>query len=99
MADAALIKDAVRRAEQCSPYLRGLIRRFPDISSGQHWRSGLVPLIAPDCSVGEALRVAKGQLALATALGDLAGLLSLNDVMSALSSFADAALEIGRAHV
>jgi [glutamine synthetase] adenylyltransferase / [glutamine synthetase]-adenylyl-L-tyrosine phosphorylase len=84
--------DAVSRAESWSPYLRGLMRRFPDIAEEQRWRAALVPSIDGDDDTGVALRLAKGQVALATALGDLSGALSLEDVTQGLSDFADRAL-------
>ncbi len=85
--------DAVTRAENWSPYLRGLMRRFPDIAHEQRWRGALVPPIDGDEDTGVALRIAKGQVALAAALGDLSGALSLEAVTQGLSDFADRALD------
>ena len=47
----------------------------------------------PSEPVAGALRRAKGRLALAVAIGDLAGVLSLEDVVQHLSNFADFALD------
>ncbi len=85
--------DAVTRADTWSPYLRGLMRRFPDVAHEQRWQAALVPPVDGDSDVGIALRLAKGQVALATALGDLSGALTLADVTQALSDFADRALD------
>lgn len=85
--------DAMVRAEVHSPYLRGLIRRFPDVVEGKRWQSALVPEIDPVLPVAKALRQAKARLALGAAIGDLAGLLSLEEVTHALSNFADRALD------
>ena len=90
--------DAMVRAEAHSPYLRGLIRRFPDVVAGEHWRAALVPNLDQGAPLSVALRQAKGRLALGTALGDLAGLLSLEDVTQALSDFADHALDLAIAN-
>jgi [glutamine synthetase] adenylyltransferase / [glutamine synthetase]-adenylyl-L-tyrosine phosphorylase len=121
------LADAVARAEAYSPYLRGLIRRFPEVliippplgevarsdggavsaASGGATLPALTPLhrsavplpqrgrtfIDPSLPVPTALRQAKGRLALSVALGDLAGLLTLDDVTHQLSDFADMALD------
>jgi [glutamine synthetase] adenylyltransferase / [glutamine synthetase]-adenylyl-L-tyrosine phosphorylase len=86
--------DAIARAEAHSPYLRRLMARFPDVTArladGKY--GAIVPDIDPALSVGRALRRAKSELALTIAIADLAGVLSLEEVMSHLSSFADRAL-------
>ncbi len=92
----AALREALARAEDHSPYLRRLMTRFPaivsDLEEGK--LPGLEPLIDSDQPVAQALRRAKGQLALSLAIGDLAGLLSLSQVTTALSRFADHALDI-----
>ena len=87
------LRGATARADAHSPYLRRLMARFPDIVA--QMEGGTLPEFAidPDLPVGQALRQAKGRLALTLAIGDLAGLLSLSQVTAALSSFADHALD------
>jgi [glutamine synthetase] adenylyltransferase / [glutamine synthetase]-adenylyl-L-tyrosine phosphorylase len=89
------LNDALRRAELHAPYLRLLMTRFPDvvdrISAGE--LHDIAPPIDPDMPVARALRLAKGRLALTLAIGDLAALLSLQEVMAHLSAFADRALD------
>lgn len=81
---------AVATAWRHSPYLRALLRRFPDAVDALGDPS---PAIDPEAEAGPALRRAKGELALRTALADLAGLWPLETVTHALASFADAALD------
>lgn len=96
---ATRLNDALARAEAWSPFLRGQMRRFPDLAEklsngnleGALAASAFEPVEAAD--VPRALRVARGRLALALAIGDLAGLLTLEQVTGKLSAFADIALE------
>lgn len=93
--DVQKLNEALVRADTHSPYLRLLMRRFPQVvdqaSEGKLF--GIAPEINADLPVSKALRLAKGELALATALGDLAGVLSLAEVTAHLSTFADRALD------
>ncbi len=99
MALAAFQKmnDAIARADAHAPYLRRLLQRFPEVgaASGEVLLSPLA--IDLDAEVPRQLRLAKGRLALAVALGDLSGVWSLEQVTQALSCFADAALNIALA--
>ncbi len=101
MADQSFKKlnDALERAERHSPHLRLLMQKHPDVrdalATGDLERAIAfhnAPL-DPAAPVGAALRRAKGQLALAVAVGDLAGLLDLETVTGTLSRFADFALD------
>ena len=99
---AAALADAVSRAEAHAPYLRRLMACFPEIADDP--LALLSPPIDPDLPVAHALRSAKSRLALAVALGDLAGFLTLEQVVESLSAFADQALDLAiadaiRAHV
>ncbi len=89
------LNEALVRADDHSPYLRLLMRRFPEvqtaIAAGQLHH--LSPEIDPERPVAQALRIAKGQMALAVGIGDLAGVLSLEEVTAHLSAFADCALD------
>jgi [glutamine synthetase] adenylyltransferase / [glutamine synthetase]-adenylyl-L-tyrosine phosphorylase len=89
--------DALARAEAHSPYLRQLIGRHPDIAvmlrEGALDQALLVCGIVPGVPLGEAMRIAKGRLALAVAIGDLAGVLPLEEVVRRLSAFADETLD------
>jgi glutamate-ammonia-ligase adenylyltransferase len=90
--------EAVERANLFSPFLRSLIARHePLITSFTKEGSGpalaLAGLAAADRPVAERLRLERQQLALAVALGDLSGELSLEQVTAALSDFADRAID------
>jgi [glutamine synthetase] adenylyltransferase / [glutamine synthetase]-adenylyl-L-tyrosine phosphorylase len=81
------LNDAVARAEAHSPYLRLLMRRFPE---------ALDELSSPfpgEGAIHSQLRIAKAKLALRLAIGDLAGVISLDEVIAQLSDFADYALD------
>jgi [glutamine synthetase] adenylyltransferase / [glutamine synthetase]-adenylyl-L-tyrosine phosphorylase len=85
-----MLNGAIERAGAHAPYLRLLMQRFPDELSGF---SDALPDIDPARPVGQALRKAKGRLALRLALGDLAGVFSLETIVAQLSAFADVALD------
>jgi [glutamine synthetase] adenylyltransferase / [glutamine synthetase]-adenylyl-L-tyrosine phosphorylase len=92
---APALTNALERAERHSPYLRTLLSRLPDLAAqfqSGDW-GGLTPVIDLDIPLPQALRRAKAEVALAVAIGDLAGILSLDDVMAHLSAFADRALD------
>jgi len=89
---------AIALAETHSPFLRGLLRRRPDIPA-KLAENGLAAVLAeaemlsaadPDTSA--ALRRERQVVALAVALADLAGA-SFEEVTRALSDFADRALD------
>lgn len=100
----AKLNHALDRADRHAPYLRLLMQRHPDVRDllaagdlAAALRRGFDHL--PDqpetpASVGAAMRQAKGELALSVAIGDLAGLLSLEEVTDLLSDFADATLDL-----
>ena len=95
----AKLNDALDRADRHAPHLRLLMQRHPDVrdflASGD-LAAGLAchtQAVDADLPIGEALRQAKGALALAVAIGDLAGLLDLETVTGLLSDFADLALD------
>lgn len=93
------IAGALERIEQHSPFLRGLLARHDDIPSLvaanglPGLRDTVVAATIGPAETGRFLRIAKQRLALGVALGDLAGLLPLEDVVGLLSSFADHALD------
>jgi [glutamine synthetase] adenylyltransferase / [glutamine synthetase]-adenylyl-L-tyrosine phosphorylase len=93
---SAALADALDRAERYSPYLRLLMRRLPDVTAliAADDLSGISPIIDARMPVAQALRRAKAELALTIAIGDLAGVLSLEAVTAHLSSFADRALDL-----
>jgi glutamate-ammonia-ligase adenylyltransferase len=93
--------DAIRRAEAHAPFLRRLMARHPDIVAlievgdapgAVDAAYGEVPSNEDALAVGEKLRRERQRLALAVALGDLAGQLPFEAVVRALSDFADRAL-------
>ena len=89
-------KDALERAERHSPFLREAVRLLPDIASAFE-RDGTdtalaLALAATDDDLGIELRTQRLGLALVSALGDLAGELTLEQVTLLLSDFADRAI-------
>jgi [glutamine synthetase] adenylyltransferase / [glutamine synthetase]-adenylyl-L-tyrosine phosphorylase len=91
--------EAITRAERHSPFLRNLIAQRPDVvaalaagdipnalAAGREEAAGIA-------DVARALRRERQAVALATGLGDLAGLLPLEQVVAILSEFADRALD------
>src|SRR5258705_543803 len=87
---------AIARAERFSPFLREALRARPDIAeyfelNGAEKAADLA-VKATDAELGIELRRQRLGLALAVALGDLAGELSLEDVTGLLSGFADRAI-------
>ena len=95
---AAALKGALDRAAADSPFLRRLMSNHEGLAN--QLASGGLPealqaarLIDTERPVATALRLAKARLALVVAIGDLAGLLSLEDVTAELSAFADTALD------
>ena len=94
--ESALRLDALRRAEEFSPFLREAIRSLPDIAAAFERSSAAaaveLALGASDQDPEAELRKQRLGLALAVALGDLAGELSLEGVTELLSGFADRAI-------
>src|SRR6478609_5857260 len=90
-------REVLQRALACSPFLRETAIVFPDIVDAfvEKGAQAAVPLalnlLGDD--VGAELRRRRTALALAVALGDLAGELSLEDVTHLLSDFADEAID------
>ncbi len=92
------MNEVLRRAEALSPWLRGLMRRFPDerdkLSRGKFDLSP--PAWLQPAGWDETrreLRRARGRHALAIALADLSGSIGLDDVMAHLTRFADWAVD------
>jgi glutamate-ammonia-ligase adenylyltransferase len=90
-------EDAVTRAEGHSPFLRESLRAHSDIKDcfvdrGAETAVELA-LAASGDSLDARLRRQRSRLALAVALGDLAGEFSLEQVTAALSAFADQAID------
>ncbi|MFA7440688.1 MAG: bifunctional [glutamine synthetase] adenylyltransferase/[glutamine synthetase]-adenylyl-L-tyrosine phosphorylase [Sphingomonadaceae bacterium] len=95
---ANALDDAILRAETHAPYLRGLIRREPELLEMIRYEGPDAALAAtfarldPE-SPGPSLRASKGGMALVVALADLAGLWPLEQVTASLSRHADRALD------
>lgn len=89
--------EALRRAVRCSPFLRSLAERHPDLSSLflEQGSGAALARVVPDSerAPAERLRIERQRLAFAVALGDLAGELPLEAVTAALSDFADRAID------
>ncbi len=88
---AEITQDAINRAETYSPFLRGLIKKFPEAI---RLPSSQFEIGNGDGSLPRRLRLAKSQLALQLALADLSGALTLEEVTGLLTDFADLALEL-----
>jgi glutamate-ammonia-ligase adenylyltransferase len=93
------IEDALARAEAHAPFLRRTIEQRPDIVAALR-EGGPAPALAlaraegeSHGAVGKALRRERQGVALALAVGDLAGLLPFEAVVTTLSAFADRALD------
>jgi len=90
-------QDAIGRAREHSPFLRESLRAYPEIEQCFE-AGGAGPAVelahsASGDGLGGELRKQRSQLALAAALGDLAGELSLEEVTRFLSDFADRAID------
>lgn len=89
--------DALGRAEEFSPFLRDTIKARHDIAEcfleRGSWAAAELGSAIEDDGVDSTLRRQRRALALAVALGDLAGELSLEDVTGLLSDFADRAID------
>jgi len=94
---STLREEAALRAEKHSPFLRESWRLHPDILNCFVERGGeaaiALAVAGSDDDLGVRLRRRRGKLALAVALGDLSGELSLEQVTAALSDFADRAID------
>lgn len=87
---------AVAHAWSFAPYLRGLIRSQPALAVADP-ETAIAAAFASAREPGDPmlrLRAAKRQVALITALADLSGAWSLEQVTRALSDFADLALDL-----
>ncbi len=89
--------EALERAAAHAPFLRGESERHHDLASLM--RAGdlagalaAVPTVPEGAPVARRLRLERGRAALTLAIGDLAGLLSFEEVTGALSDLADRCL-------
>jgi [glutamine synthetase] adenylyltransferase / [glutamine synthetase]-adenylyl-L-tyrosine phosphorylase len=90
-------EDALRRAEDHSPFLRQALQALPAVADAFLSRGAAaaaeLALAAEGDDLEAQLRRKRHGLALAVALGDLAGELALEDVTRLLSRFADSAID------
>jgi [glutamine synthetase] adenylyltransferase / [glutamine synthetase]-adenylyl-L-tyrosine phosphorylase len=91
------LRDAIARAEACSPFLNGAMARHPALKAmleqgdlAEALTAARAPVSGP---LRRELRVQRDRLALAVAIGDLAGALDFEAVVQTLSGFADFALD------
>lgn len=90
---------ALDRARACSPFLKGLEGRYPDIAArlgaGDDAGAWALARRADEAaaSVAQALRRKRGAVALVTAVADLAGAWDFTRITRTLSDFADEAVE------
>lgn len=93
------IEDALARAVAHAPFLRRTIEQRPDIVAAliEGGPAAALALARSEgethAATGRALRRERQGVALALALGDLAGLLSFEEVVTSLSDLADRALD------
>lgn len=97
--NSAAVADALDRAARHAPFLRAQIDRFGDLVALMEGEGIATALAAcgaglEDAPVARRLRVERSRTALALAIGDLAGLLSLEQVTQALSDLADRSLDL-----
>ena len=99
------VKEALERARAHAPFLKLQLDKWPQV--GRALAAGKIGRaigLAADCGeqapdVCAGLRRERGALALALGIGDLAGALSLEQVVDGLSDFADRAVETALAAV
>jgi len=89
---------ALARATEYAPFLRDSARLLPDLAAtfvdaGSNAAIAAALALGGEGELGPVLRRRRRALALAVALGDLAGELPLEKVTAALSDFADASLD------
>lgn len=89
-------KETIAAAQAASPFLRGLVRRFPNWPE-EYESAGpdtfLKPALAePKDDVAAELRQARARTAFGVAVADLSGTFALTQTVSALSDFADHAV-------
>jgi glutamate-ammonia-ligase adenylyltransferase len=93
------VKDALERAGRFSPFLKRQLEIFPEIARAlERGATGEALALAASAgaeapTVAAALRRERSALAAALAVGDLAELVALEELMERLSDFADLALE------
>ena len=91
-------KSAISRAERHSPFLRDALSQLVELPSRfiEQGAKALLqaPVDVPHGGLSAVLRQQRRELALTVALGDLAGELALEDVTTALSDFADRAIDL-----
>jgi glutamate-ammonia-ligase adenylyltransferase len=90
------VADAIARAERDSPFLSHLIGResllVEQLAAAIHDPLGASRIDDPALPLARRLRLERRRVALAAAIGDLAGVLDFRTVTRALSDFADYAL-------
>jgi len=100
-------KALLERIAQCSPYLTGLIQRYPDtyIHFCEHGASATLRHVLHELNEStlmleqaqalmRPLRIAKGKAALTIALADISGTWTLEEITAALSNLADVSLNL-----
>jgi len=97
--NATAVRDALERARAHAPFLRRMAGREPAVVAALEAGdlAGALALagapVEAEATVAAQLRGERRRLALALAVGDLSGLLSLEEVTRRLSDFADRALD------
>ncbi|MBS0504528.1 MAG: glutamine-synthetase adenylyltransferase, partial [Proteobacteria bacterium] len=94
---ADALTDAIERASAHAPFLRGELERHRDLADllaagDLDGALAAIAVVSDDAPVSRRLRLERGRAALTLAIGDLAGLLSFEQVTEALSDLADRCL-------
>ena len=93
------LQDLIAGMSGCSPFLYGLVKKEINwikntLTSNLNPKAEIINEVLQSSDVHKSLRVAKGRIALWTALQDLSGNWRLEDVSKCLSEFADFSVKV-----
>ena len=93
------LQDLIAGMSSCSPFLYGLVKKEINwikntLTSNLNPKAEIINEVLQSSDVHKSLRVAKGRIALWTALQDLSGNWQLEDVSKCLSEFADFSVKV-----
>ena len=93
------LQDLIAGMSGCSPFLYGLVKKEINwiknaLTSTKNPEAEIISEVLQSSDVTKSLRIAKGRIALWTALQDLSGNWQLEDVSKCLSEFADFSVKV-----